>query len=90
MTLLKNLARINLEGLALYAVLVAVLYLISSELHMWVVYLIVPLVMLLSSNGYDRGLADGVEVIMSSMTILEQTALAEKLTVIEEELNDQN
>jgi hypothetical protein len=89
MTLLKNLARINVEGFALYAVLAAVLYLISSELHMWVVYLIVPLVMLIELSGYNRGINDGVNVIMSSMTILEQTALAEKLTAIEEELNDQ-
>ena len=78
-----------MEGLALYAVLVTVLYLIHQELHMWVVYLIVPLVMLIEGSGYNRGIADGVDVIMSSMTILEQTALAEKLTVIEEELNDQ-
>lgn len=90
MMLLKHMARINIESFALYAVLVVVLYLISSELHMWVVYLIVPLVLLIEHISYNKGIGDGVDVIMSSMTILEQTALAKKLTVIEEELNDQN
>ena len=71
------------QKLALYVILYITTYLAYAETQLMVMFLFIPLAYFIDRLAYSNGMADGVFVIMSSLTAEERIELAIKMSNIE-------